>query len=459
MGTFTLTQQLVKQNFYMYPNGDLSTCTEFAAVGNNPNYACVDDDRLSPNEDTDYVWWTGDALGLDLYELQNHTTEAGTINYVQVYARTKAQNTAQKADGIFKIICSPDSVCSHTYESDDIDLVTNYTTYSKVWKINPIDSLPFEWADIDTFCAGVKCNSPIIEGAEHLFTLRPNAPGFSADNTPVGAPTNWECVDETTVDDDTTYAWMAGGGGYEIDLHNCQNHTTEAGTITKITLHVITRTTSLYAGFSWKLMGAIRIGGTSYYSSWTNVTTSYTDYSFEWATNPGGGNWTWADIDNIQIGFAQQSGSGTCEIRTTQVYAVVEYNDDTNPEIRTTQVYAKVNYTAATLECTLNTPRQVSTNHKRNTKMLNFWDGTREVYDLNRSGKSMMLAGSEMYDGSCDRVLCARDMARNGQIVVIAGLSLGYFNGNYRMNQFGWKKISEKPEHYEWIMQLEDAEL
>jgi hypothetical protein len=107
-------------------------------------------------------------------------------------------------------------------------------------------------------------------------------------------------------------------------------------------------------------------------------------------------------------------------------------------------------------------PQAISTNHARNTKMINFWNGEREVYDLNRSGKSMVLTGG-ITDGSpdvtdaCTQIICVRDMTRNGAVVTISGLNPVYFNGDYRINQFGWKKIGEKPENYDWILQLESA--
>lgn len=297
IGTFTLTQNQTNKNLYIYPNGDLSSCTEFTAVGDNPNYTCVDEDRLTPDEDITYVWWNGIATAIDIYELQNHTTETGTINYVQIYARAKSHLYSQDAAGVYKILCCPNSECSITYASADINLTAAYATYSRVWENNPDDAAAWQWTDIDILAAGIQCSSPT--------TPAPEAE---------------------------------------------------------------------------------------------------------------------------------------------------------NPEIRTTQLYVRVNYDEE-VECTLTKPEEISTNHSRNIKMFNFWNGTREVYDLNRSGKSMVLIGSEVYTSSCDTILCVRDMARNGSVVTISGLSLGYFNGNYRINQFGWKKISEKPEHYEWIIQLEDTEL
>ena len=295
MAAFTLTQNQTNKNLYIYPNGDLSSCSELTAFGNSPNYTCVDEDRLTPNEDVDYVWWNGIAVASDVYELQNHTTETGTINYIQIYARAKSEEFTQAIDGVYKILCCPNSECSVTYASVDINLTAAYATYSRVWEDNPDDDLAWEWADIDILAAGIECSSPTTSAPE-----------------------------------------------------------------------------------------------------------------------------------------------------------------SENPEIRTTQLYVKINYDEE-VECMLNKPIQISTNHARNIKMLNFWNGTREVYDLNRSGKSMVLSGGEVYAGSCDRIICVRNMARDGNIISISELTPDYFNGDYRIRSFGWNKISESPKRYEWILDLEGA--
>jgi len=129
-----------------------------------------------------------------------------------------------------------------------------------------------------------------------------------------------------------------------------------------------------------------------------------------------------------------------------------------NPEIRTTQLYVKINYNEE-VDCTPNKPEQISTNHARNIKMLNFWNGTREVYDLNRSGKSMTLTGGENGSTACDTIICIRNMARDGNIITISELSPTYFNGEYRIRSFGWNEISEKPSHFKWILEVESTDL
>ncbi len=144
--------------------------------------------------------------------------------------------------------------------------------------------------------------------------------------------------------------------------------------------------------------------------------------------------------------------------RIIQMYLQVNHTKAVNPEIRVTQQNLVVGYTPTPSTCYLNKPDEISTNHARNVKMFNFWNGEREVYDLNRSGKSMVLTGSEQYGGSCDKIICVRNMARNGAIVTVSELNPNYFNGDYRITSFGWNKISEKPEHYKWILDLEAAD-
>ncbi len=70
----------------------------------------------------------------------------------------------------------------------------------------------------------------------------------------------------------------------------------------------------------------------------------------------------------------------------------------------------------------------------------------------------MVLTGSEQYGGSCDKIICVRNMARNGAVVTIDDLNPSYFNSDYRITSFGWNKISSCPEHYKWLITLEAAD-
>jgi len=187
----------------------------------------------------------------------------------------------------------------------------------------------------------------------------------------------------------------------------------------------------------------------------TNQT--YLDKIYTWTDNPNTTNaWTWAEIDAMYLGLYLHAGTKHYN-RCTQVYVQVNYIADVEPEIRTTQMYAMVSYDVA-MTCTLTKPNEVSTDHSRNVKMLNFWNGDREVYDLERSGKSMILKGVEWED-ACTTIQCMRDMGLNGSDIVITFLSPDCFNGTYKIVSFGWKQVSKAPEVFEWILQLEDCNL
>jgi len=459
MAAFTINQKQVGKNLYLYPNGDLATCTEFTAVGDNPNYKCVDENRLAPDEDTTYVWWNGIVAALDLYELQDSTTETGTINYVQIYARGKAHETAQSIDGVYKIICSPDSDCANVYKSDDIDLTNNYTTYSKVWATNPDDSAAWEWADINALCIGVECSSPTAKLVAATLTVRPDANGDDSTWTAVGDTDDWECVDEEISDEDTTYVHTTSY--FSAEIFNFDNVSLPVGyIIDNIVFYIRTKVTGS-VGNKGSMYCRLKSGGVSYNGSRNPLNIgNYETFSYTWSVNPNGGAaWTEATINAIQGGVWEtlSFAGASYGVRLTQVYMVINYRAPVNPKIHTAQCYAKVNYDTSA-ECVLNKPETISTNHARNVKMLNFWNGSREVYDLNRSGKSMVLTGRETGSAACDTIICLRNMARDGNIITISELNPDYFNGDYRITSFGWNEISEKPSHFKWILSLESAD-
>ena len=462
--TITLSQTQLRKELYIYPNGDLSSCTEFTAVGGTQNWECVDEDRLTPDEDTTYVWWHDTSTGTDLYTMQNHTSEVGNINYIQTYARAKSNLVPQHVDGTYKILCSPDSVCSHTYNSPDKNLMTGYTTYSKIWLTNPSTATAWTWDNIDNLCSGIECSSPTVYDTLSV-TLRPNGTGFWSNWIPSDGA-GWSCVDETTANESDYVRGTPSTVKY--DTYDLETFAFPAGTtILSVTVfNVLKAATDVAGDYNWSQI--LRTGGGNYYSSTYIASASWETKSCRWTDNPNTGvAWTQADIDALEIGQRAHAYTGAWkQLLCTQVYAIVLYSaPNTDLQIRTTQCYTKVNYDAE-VTCTLNKPTTVSTNHNRSIKMFNFWNGSREVYDLNRSGKSIVLKGMEFEQGGvcdvdcpCERITCVRNMAKNGAAVTLAGLGFAAFNGNYRITQFGWKEVSERPQVYEWILQLQDSDL
>lgn len=123
---------------------------------------------------------------------------------------------------------------------------------------------------------------------------------------PVGSP-----------DDDTTY--LIRTSTYALDLYNVPNQSL-SGDISNVTVYARTKYL-MDMGACFKI--AVKIGGTVYYSAEKYPGGSWTNDSNVWTTNPNtSAAWTWANINDLQIGIAMQD---FCCV--TQVYAVVTYSD------------------------------------------------------------------------------------------------------------------------------------
>ena len=155
--------------------------------------------------------------------------------------------------------------------------------------------------------------------------LNPDGVGFySAWQNNGGGTGTFDRVDDyPTTDDDTTYnTTLTANAQQSYSLANT-NKTT--GTIRNI--KVWARAKGIGTPDSINLF--LRIGGVDYFSSAILTTTSYTDYSYQWTTNPSNSsNWVIADLDSLEVGF-QLVGGGQ-EHRETMMYAQVEYDSEIN---------------------------------------------------------------------------------------------------------------------------------
>jgi len=459
MAIFSIVQTRASANLFLIPNaaGCATELTPFGAVN---NWECIDDPISTPDYDTKYVYNSSPTLKYDLYPLPNHTTEIGIINYVQIFAMAKSHTYPQHLDGIYKIIVT-DNACINIYKSDDKNLTTGYGDYYNLFTENPRTSVAWTWDDIDNLQIGLECNSPTCYYPTN-YIFRPDSDidvNLTAENCP---PSHFLCVSDD-VPIDTWFKSVRNQSRnpsvWQADTYGLPNHDSviQRGVITNIRLcwriaELLPPGESGASSGEVSLIDTVNANSNDTVLSFTyDWTTTYKDY----ATNP-------ATSVQIKINMLSTSDGETITAipHCNNLYIIVSYIYDANPEIRTTQCYAKVNYVPPEAECSLNKPEEISVDHSMNIKMLNFWNGTREVYSLNRSGKSMVLTGSEYQSDTCtktcpcERITCMKEMGKDGSKITISGLR-SLFNGEFKIRSFGWKHISKKPELYEWILELE----
>ncbi|MBI2852505.1 MAG: hypothetical protein HYX84_05345 [Chloroflexi bacterium] len=156
-------------------------------------------------------------------------------------------------------------------------------------------------------------------------TLRPNGVGSLTEityTTPSSQP-HWSMVDEATSDDDTTQVWSVTQA-YQTDLYALSD-TTLTGTINKVTVYIRVMGQDI-ASYHALAREAIRTNGTNFFGTEHVLPATWTNYSYEWTTNPYTGNpWTWAEINALEAGVSIGYQNTGYYSRCTQVYAVVDY--------------------------------------------------------------------------------------------------------------------------------------
>ncbi len=177
-------------------------------------------------------------------------------------------------------------------------------------------------------------------------TLRPSAVGDVTQLGRSGGTANWQMVDDTTPDGDSTTVYTSDPtilSGY--DLYNVPN-TSSGGIINFITVY--TRSRRSQSAGTANTYTKIKTGGSEYNGTSTTLTTIYADYSTQYTDNPKTSNaWTWSEIDALQIGIYLSITSAVWNSFCTQVYVVVDYTPPDPPTV-TTQAATVVEDTTAT---------------------------------------------------------------------------------------------------------------
>jgi hypothetical protein len=153
--------------------------------------------------------------------------------------------------------------------------------------------------------------------------IRPNAVGSLTQNTPVGAATDWQAVDDISPDDSATYI-VNSSTHTHTDFYGIQNVTPSANDIVGIRLYFRIQGGG---GGSGTVQPAIILNGTTYFGAIQVAPSgSWTTYNYEWQVSPDTNTtWTEAEVDSLEAGVALTKYAGSGDVECTQVYIMVEY--------------------------------------------------------------------------------------------------------------------------------------
>lgn len=168
-------------------------------------------------------------------------------------------------------------------------------------------------------------------------TIRPTGDGFYGGiwvkNSDCSAGSAYTMVDETSSDGDTTFCETDGttGGG------NCALATgpgkesfalgnpaaiTASDSILKVTVNAARRRVG---GTPATFRVGVRENSTDTFGTTNTAPTTYAEETGSFTTRPGGGAWNLTAVNAAEAIIESVSLCGVCDVRVTQVYAVVEY--------------------------------------------------------------------------------------------------------------------------------------
>lgn len=302
---------------------------DYPSSGNS--YAKVDE-KVSDG-DTTYVYIDG-STGYDEYGITapDDIIYEGTINSVTVYINCKNYDTTSASCKTVMRVNSTDYYGS----SVDITGVSSYTLYSTTYTTNPSTSTAWTWSDFSGMEIGVylsstdqsRCTQVYVEidyTLPNFVTIRPTSNGDTIECTQYPATGyNYDKVDEEVQDGSTTYV-STNTASWHVDLYNLADHTTETGTISKVSIFV----SAWHGGFSWVNYDWLKLvikTHSTVYSDSQQISGSSPSYRVtEYTTNPyTSAAWTWDEIDALQAGISLYSDTNFA-MYCTQVFVRVYY--------------------------------------------------------------------------------------------------------------------------------------
>lgn len=207
---------------------------------------------------------------------------------LKVYSHDSSGIAQLKVNGDLEIDYSGDTL--HTGYPNQFKIYVPYSTYNYFDDLYVLDDTG---GTNDDFLGDIK-----------VECLRPTGAGNSTDFTP-STGSNWQNVDDSTPDDDSTYNYHAPQGLPGTDLFTMGDLTTISGGIFGIQPVIYARKDD--AG-SATLAPVLRTNSTDYVYSGESLADSYEFHTSIMEENPNTATaWTVTDINNIEGGYRRTS--------------------------------------------------------------------------------------------------------------------------------------------------------
>jgi FlaG/FlaF family flagellin (archaellin) len=276
-----------------------------------------------------YVWngWTGTGSG-SYTGTNNPATNAVTMN---APITETASWTHQYYFTVTSVVGSPTGQGWYNAGSSVSSAVTSPVTVTGPPQIvytstgwTGTGSAPTSGSTTSTGNFIINAPSSVTWNWHGVMTLYPNgyAGSGSTQFTPYGYSNNWQCVSDAGGNDNSNYVYRDSSSGTYTDYYLTQDHGTATGTINSVTAYIraerYSGSNTCYGYTYLRLGSSTSIGG-----QWT-LPSTWTDHS-NTLSRPGGGSWSWTDIDNLQSGVVIDRASST-EVRCTLVWVVIDFS-------------------------------------------------------------------------------------------------------------------------------------
>jgi hypothetical protein len=138
-----------------------------------------------------------------------------------------------------------------------------------------------------------------------------------------GAGSHWQCVSDGDKSDGAAYVYASSDDDkvWFADYYSLQDHGTASGTINSVTVY----NRCVRGSGSGDAYGrtCLRLGNESNTGASYTLSKRWTDHS-DVLSRPGGGSWSWNDIDRLYCGVGLKPGPNR-EARCTLVWVVVDF--------------------------------------------------------------------------------------------------------------------------------------